>query len=503
MAHAGSAISGGFVGGPLASDPARLGSYAVDLAASFPQWVRRRKTTFSFVDEATVILRRSVDIVLPARNWFGAGPPAADSIIYVPLDIFRKETLSGFSTFDGNGDALSVLNTEENATLTSEGLSAFADGNHGGQKGKFLDAIREVVVAETAAEGKAAYDRTMAGDLQQVLPAGGQYDALLQDLQASFLLLVPVPYRPGANHIFKVEWSTPYRWREPGIGSALRTIAASLGMADQELRFSDLPIGFAHGTHFEFRSPAGVRNRETVLTVDQPATDEERGSLPARRTVYIKPHANVNVSIRDKADVVKCRSDVASVILRLRPHRGGTFLAIVVVAWLTAALLLVISERLARLDGQTSAGVVLALPAVLTAYLVRTGEHPIASRLRAGIRMVGLLIAGLALTAAILIGVGELREPQPARPQAAECRPQAVGAQPARRAVNAAEELACSVSPEDPADPVANASLQRAVAILGSVAAAAAILLSAGLLLTHLATRSAARNAARQQIGTT
>jgi len=450
---------------------------AIDLAASFPQWVRRRKTTYRFVDESTVTLRQSIDLVLPDADWF-ADPPQLRDTIYIPLHILRKETLTGFSVTDREGLPVSVLNTHENATLVTEGFGALINPDAPGAA-----ALRAVVLAETPVAGSERLE-----DLPEGLVPGGQYQALLHDLAVGFLVLVPVSYEADANHIFKLEWSATYGWAQRGFGGGLRSVAASFGLADKVLEFPDLPVGFAHGTHFEFDAPEGVRNLETKL---EPVEDdgEVEGQPSHRRIAYAKPQANVNISIRDPTNVVACRSDLAKVTLRLRPRRGGTFLAIVVVAWLTVALLATIAARLSHLDVQTGSAVVLVLPAVLAAFLAREGEHAIAGRLRMGVRVCGLLIAALAFGAAILIGVGELRESAPAVAQRLRCS--ATNDVAGRRV--ALQRLDCNTVPALEPEAHASPGVQTTVWVLCVVAGSIALVLSVGLWSTSHASRRATR----------
>lgn len=485
-------LSTGFAGGPLTNDPAQLGFIALDLAASFPEWVRRSKTTYRFLDERTVQLHRSIDLVLPDLEWFAGVPPEPGQTIYVPLDIFRKQTLAGFSMADADGRPVSVLNTHENGTLATEGFSALVDRYAAPHPpGSFREPLRRIIFAPDADAGNQAF--AAAKELRQVLP-DDQYEALLEDLGGGFLMLVPLKYEPDANHIFKMDWSVPYAWTKPGLGGTLRSIAASLALADKELNFPELSIGFAQGTHFEFRAPESVRNLETILAVDQHDIDHGRVELKRRRVVYAKPQANVNVSVRSATGAVASRSDLGSVTLKLRPRRGGVFLAIVIVAWLTTLLLATIASRVGQLDAQTSSAVVLVLPAVLAAYLAREGEHAIAGRLRAGIRVGGLLISALAFTAGMLIGVGELREPARAGPQAIECGPQD-GTARSLRPLSQLERVECTLAAPRVSQPMANEGLQTAIWSLAGVAALIAVLLSTGLWSTHRATRAAAASA--------
>jgi hypothetical protein len=478
-------LSTGFAGGPLSNDPAQLGFIALDLAASFPEWIRRRKTTYRFLDERTVQLHRSIDLVLPDLDWF-AWAPKAGQTIYVPLDIFQKETLAGFTIANADGAAVSLLNTHENGTLATEGFSALVDRYADSEPpGSFRQSLGEIIFAVDADAGNRAF--AAAEELRKILP-DDQYEALLEDLGGGFLILVPLEYQPDANHIFKIDWSVPYSWSKPGLGGTLRSVAASLGLADKELNFPELSIGFSQGTHFEFRAPESVRNLETILAVDQYDPDRGRVALERRRVVYAKPQANVNVSVRSATEAVASRSDLGSVTVKLRPRRGGVFLAIVIVAWLTTLVLAAIASRVGQLDAQTSSAVVLVLPAVLAAYLAREGEHAIAGRLRAGIRVGGLLISALAFAAGILIGVGELREPARTGSQAIECRQRTP---PLHELPRPFDRLDCRLGAADAPRPEANPDLQATVWSLAGSAGLIALVLSAGLWSTHRATRAA------------
>lgn len=385
---------------------------------------------------------------------------------------------------------MSVLNTHENGTLATEGFSALVDRYAPNDApGSFREPLSKIIFAADADEGKEAFDD--ASRLRSVLP-DDQYEALLEELGSGFLMLVPLKYEPDANHIFKIDWSTPYAWSKPGFGGRLRSVATSLALADKELEFPDLSIGFAQGTHFEFHAPDSVRNIETVLSVDQyDAGHDELVENERRRVVYGKPQANVNVAVRNATDPVASRSDLATVTLKLRPRRGGAFLAIVVVAWLTSLLLATIASRIGQLDVQASSAVVLVLPAVLAAYLAREGEHAIESRLRAGIRVGGLVISALAFAAGILIGVGELRQPTRAGAQAIECGSRD-GTVPPFRPLSQLARVECTLSAPRVPQAKANEGIQQAIWTLAGVATLVSVVLSTGLWSTHRATRAAA-----------
>lgn len=386
-----------------------LGTHAVWLGMSLPEWMRRRKTTYSFIDEATLALRITIDFSLPNPSWFLVEPPAEGAPIYVPLQIASKEHLSSFRVLDDSGGSVSVLNAAENGQLAVDGFMAVMPDVADVDVSELREPIERIVTARNVRAGLAAFEEAMRGPLGRVL-GQDQERALLRDLATGYLVLVAVPYVPGAHHVYELQWSHRFVWTLAGVGGGMRALAASLGIVSKALRLEDLPIGWARSTHFEFLPPEDVRCVETVLATKQ--YDPEVGGpieIARRRVVAGDSQPTVSVPIRDTVTPVACRADVGTVSLRMRPRRSGTFMAIATVAFITTALLFVMAERLARLDAESSSAIMLVLPALLAAFLARSGEHAIASRLLVGVRLLGLFVAALAIVAAVLIGVGELR----------------------------------------------------------------------------------------------
>ncbi len=471
----------------LVGDVERLGVIAVDLAANMPAWTRRRKTTYSFIDADTVLHRRSIDLILPDADWFPGGAPDENELIYVPLGIAEKDTLAGFGMTDRNGAAVSVLSTHENGQLATAGFNALIDGYLASRPlaaHAFKQPLRRIVTAPNGSEGARELASAMEAGLAAVLSTADQYRTLLEDLSTGFMVLVGVPYKPGVNHLFKLEWTQSYLWSSPGVGGGLRALAASLGLVNKELTFARLEVGGAFSTIFEFIQPEDVRILRTTLAI------ERLGAEP--QTVGPRPHVVVNARVVDPQNPIANRSDRGTVRLALRSRRGGSFLAIVVLGWLTVIALWAVTGRLAELDAQTTSAVILVLPAVLSAYLIRQGEHAIAGRLLAGVRGCGLGIAGMALVAAMLIGVGDLRRDPVPRPSTLHCSTVSATLGPHPEPVPTVMGMRCDVPAAKPL--AARASHLRGVVEKMSVAATAlALLLSIGALSTWYATRKALR----------
>lgn len=68
-----------------------------------------------------MLQRQSVDFALRAEHFPTGAVPVEDQVIFVPLNIARKEPLTGLSVFDEDRRAVSLLNTAENAALATPG----------------------------------------------------------------------------------------------------------------------------------------------------------------------------------------------------------------------------------------------------------------------------------------------------------------------------------------------------------------------------------------------
>lgn len=95
---------------------------AVQLALTFPMWVRRRKWTFTYVDDTTIRQRQSIDFRFPQPEQFGQLAPAPGDEILVPLWISNKTPLNDLDIFDEEGRTMSMRNQRENGEVAALGM---------------------------------------------------------------------------------------------------------------------------------------------------------------------------------------------------------------------------------------------------------------------------------------------------------------------------------------------------------------------------------------------
>ncbi|MGO9487815.1 MAG: hypothetical protein ACLQBB_02160, partial [Solirubrobacteraceae bacterium] len=213
----------------------------------------------------------------------------------------------------------------------------------------------------------------------------------------------------------------------------------SLGLKDARTIHKRLSLGWSRSYHFEVDAPAEIRvpavrlRAQYIETGKQLALIGEAGEAPVIDVYARRPTEQVlagpeapNPKTRppvlpDAGDdgsasallalahssrptaVNRADQGTGEVKMRLDPY--GTFLVAVIISTLTAVLLLFARPRLAQLDGQTAAALLLALPVLTLGYLTRPGEHALATRLLTGVRL-GALIVGICslLVAGLLAG---------------------------------------------------------------------------------------------------
>ncbi|HMJ35734.1 MAG TPA: hypothetical protein VK501_17655 [Baekduia sp.] len=328
--------------------PEDLGVIAVQLALSFPQWVRRRRFVVGYVDDTTIQQRMSVDFLLPPPEWFwSTTAPRQGDRIYVPIHLAKKETLDQFTAFDEDGRRLTMLATADNGSLAIAGLLPLVRGR---AVGRLTAAEREVIEPQLEAELRKvvmAPERpdappvedvlasAFAGPLGRILTVEDEVRAIVRDLAGGFLMLVPVTYEPGVDRLLKAEWDIPNYWRgrrdttRPAL-LWLQSALASIGWADKRQNIPDLQLGWARSTHVEVVAPEDVEMSAVTLEAWQYEPGE---SAPARtaRTVFDKPRATINIAPLVAFDPFErdanVREQAARKLLQARPDRTAAVVA--------------------------------------------------------------------------------------------------------------------------------------------------------------------------------
>lgn len=502
---------------PVLAEAGVLAATAVELASRFATWVRRRKWTLEYVDDTTIRQRMSIDFRLPPEDRLAA-PPGRGQTIFVPLWIPKKGPLTNLDVRDEEDRAVAVLNRVENGRVTARGLQFLMLGIAAGKSVDVDETDLATVLSEivTARPGDAESRLEGAlGSTLAMLEKGDEYETFVRELARGFLLMVPLPYEPGRDRILKLAFDTPQLWHgeEPDWRERWRSLRASLGLADKSQQFEELPIGLARGNHFQLNAPPGVKLAEAWIDVWQHYPDptgdvisRNEQASPREQSVFDRPRAELNVSPRavydpdlpdlpDEGeaarrtaygDLLAGMADKANLHVRFIPRASDVFAGALVTCVLTIPLLWVVDRRLIQLDGQTSAALLLALPAILAAFLARPGEHAFAARLIFGVRLTALVVGTCALGVAAVIGAGGIREGSPAPARSATAVP--CGGRGFARLPPApgwARTVVCRTPTRSHVH--ANATAQRSVTGLAVIATLGTVLLLVGFVRTLLA----------------
>jgi hypothetical protein len=534
------ATQGGHAKAPQVAECDALAATAVQLALSFPTWVRRRKWTFTYIDDTTLREQLSVCFRLPGDSELVLA--AGLATILVPLWIPNKVLLTNVDARDEIGAAISIVSARETVEAAVGGLYLIFKAEALGTGARFddkavLEALRAIITAPYIPIGRPGHDQL--GQLVKAnreiiqrstgLPRDERFE-LLDELAEGFLLMVPVAYDPGRDRVLKVSFDAAHAWH-PGGGSRGQKLwfsgLASLGLREKEQAVAHgFSIGQSISSHFQVAAPPDVDLAKAWLEVGQydpedPLQNDSEHPAPSlprvcRKPVVDRPVAELNVGVKAQwdfacppqpepepgsseaaqaeaayRDLLACRGDRATLWVRFALPTRGVFVVACVVSLLSAAMLLVASLRLTQFDRQASGSLLLALPGALAAYLARPGEHAFATRLLAGVRFCALAVGVCALIVAALIQADLTRavvQPE-ASLHGVRCHSSTLRRARSGHSVPARLRISCAggVTQPAPGSPQATSTARAVAFVCTAVASALTVLLCCGLARTFRA----------------
>lgn len=400
--------------------PARLslediGAIAVELAFDW-SWIDRREQFIEFVEATTVRRNTRVHFTFPQALVRDA---QRGTLIAVPLDILLKgDVLLHAEVRDEDDRLLSPLNKDKNGALSGYGLAAF----FGRRMGAAFPIGAADLMMTVAANGggkaqKALVELLDMPALSAYLTADPEQEVqaklLTDDLKDGFLWAVMVEYRPGEMRVLEYAYDVRQAWRDPN-ATKLDKVAVAVGALPRRITFSNTEIGRAVSHHIEVIAPeetdiAGARIKadrydsaaKAIKTLQQDADKQSR----SRAQFHVPLLAGIEASndAERARKRVLGRADNASVTVALMPRAGGVLAAVLLSSAATSAALIAFAFSLTHLDGQTSGAILLLIPVVVAAYLIREGEHPYTTRSLVGIRALAAISAVCGFLVALII----------------------------------------------------------------------------------------------------
>jgi hypothetical protein len=372
------------------------------------RWVHRRTELISFIDENSTRRHISVDFTLPELpdNMLGIDI-GGERIAYVPLTLLRKRVLSDFSLCDEEGRTLPLLTRTQNADIAVAMLLHLAQVV---LDTPLLDDVREDLqtIAGPIKEAEEAFERLNSDDAthpsytqRRALLAEPRMRALMEDFVHSFLFLVPMPAQHGKRRIIKFSYE-----EEPGLRvrpnhGKLHWLTQTVGCAPISYLIPSSSIGDSASFHAEIFVPEELEITRT-RTIDL-----KRHEVLSDR---IEPVGAQRVHVYSPNEQ---RTIWGLVEVSVLVARKGLLMASVVVSLLTSIMLTTTFLNLTATSKSTDAAsaFLLAIPAIFSGYLLRPDEHPLVTKLFAGLRMLVLTSGLCALVACGLLIIGVTGKP--------------------------------------------------------------------------------------------
>jgi hypothetical protein len=404
-------------------------------------WVHRRVELVRFVDQSTVLRQTSVDFTLPTQKTDNLRRlhPAV-----VPLGMLKKRDLSHFSMWDEESRRLVLFTTEQNGYFAAAALVALARSTRrkldiaDDVPADVLATLREVArqperkarvllrclvhgVAHVEGDGgglrafqnRDGEDNAELRDLVKRLRAHSAYSTklmaakslsgLAEELASQFIVLTELRDGNGEpdvlrRRLLKYSYEEPPASYSPPGHFAMRIASGFVyraGLWPEKRTLDRVPVGTAHSYHVEVEAPDDVELTGAALVAEDPVL---AGEQPKRSKATGPELQRVHLRVSGAP-----RAYSGPVWVRFRAVRAGLLLAALITAWLVVALLSLGQGQLSNLEGsniEAAAALLVALPTILAAYLLRSGEHRLASRLLTGPRLLLLGSAACCFVAA-------------------------------------------------------------------------------------------------------
>lgn len=361
-------ISSTFLPQYSVSDTAQIAAVEANLVLLWNVWVLRRVETIAFLDETTIRRSMSIDFTFPNL-------PAAVQPFPMPLGLRKKGMLRGFQLYDEEGRVLPLLTRAQSTEMEYHILAGAVQLmlRRRGESGR-LDEIRRGLLHSVAdgdadASHEAEIKAREAFQLVSVEPTSPdeeqQVNSLLTDVARNVIVFVPLMYEPGRRRVIKMAWEE----------DVLKPEAFS---RRKPLTISVLGLGIAGSYHAEVRAPAELvfddRSNSEVLHVEIRGHDLFAHAIPTRRgewgtvACYFKLDPDGIARTASYASVVTSLILIGGLALRFgfQIHPGGT----------------------------AASAILVALPGIFAAHLLRTGEHGLVERF-ARIQQLGIFAASM------------------------------------------------------------------------------------------------------------
>jgi hypothetical protein len=364
----------------VASEPdVDLGVALFLMLAQPSDWVHRRVEHVSFVDASNLHRRTSLDLSIPDNDLLFYG-----HVGIIPLALLTKRVLVEVDVTDESGASLPVLTRSQNAFVAWSLLAAVASYDLVATLGEDVS-LSPAIINELRGLALAS-ERTGSTLLESILSSSrsdvqrevlGSEDSLFAgiagELAVNFLLLTELEPEPKQRRIVKFSYIQPLQSRP---GRSWDRLMGRIGWRPIQFDFEIPAVGEARSYHFEFVPPEGLDTFAGEVLV----TDGARETIDDAQIVGNRAHVYIPNESPEATGIVS---------LWLKPPRVGLLRALLMTSLVITTVLWLFFLKLFEIKGDAGSAILLGIPGVVATFIVRPGEHRLASDLLLGIRALG------------------------------------------------------------------------------------------------------------------
>ncbi|WP_156664811.1 hypothetical protein [Mycobacterium sp. 852002-51057_SCH5723018] len=405
-----------------------VGKYFLDLISD-PLWVRRRVETVELTSTVRFERRVSLDIdVIDLVARAEASGIHAPSKLFLPLTLFEKRLLIDFDVVDSTGKTLSLVTSDEDShaalaviLATADSLGVDPSGFSAGMVAKLYDIVRNspdpvdaAIIANASSVEQRQYvsgwnlrNASRAEEIAwRAVFAQPNFAGRVAEFTTHYMPIVSIPAEPSPQVI-------KYRTVESELitDTSGWTWGERIGWDRVYFAVATPSIGRARREHVRIDAPRGVfAVSADVRTVtgeaeQGPLTPQTSGDTflgrvtPERALVYTQGRTESG----GHEVVVGFRPAVTG--FRTPAVLGALFSALILLAGAAGQWVRGFLGTIAEHSAEPAVALLIVIPSLLAAYLVREEEHEIRSKLLAipryfvGGTSVLTLIAAIAMIA--------------------------------------------------------------------------------------------------------
>lgn len=377
-----------------------------------PRWIHRRVESAVLQDESTIRRHLTVDFEVPNQDS-DAGDPCL-----LPLVLLRKSPpVLHIDLKDEEGKSLPLLTRSENAQISARALASVVEHAIGAHAHPLLmQTCRRIAVEPppAAAEAFGSLLDILRSHTTNLSPQQryrrslrvGRAIQIARSMIGNSVIWVPVGNARSDRRVVKFAYDEPLQILS-GIWARVGTF---LGFRSLLVAFATPHLRDAGTYHFQMSVPAELELRHLSFEADvREMRDPSTSRRPSFQRVF-RREAHLYINLRDTETRYSDRIQV-----RVRPGRRGflsfaTSASLLITALLTSAWFLH-DDIVADSGGEIASPVLLLIPALLVAVVVRPGEHAFTGYLLTGPRYLMLAAGVFSAVAAGALAVLEPEDP--------------------------------------------------------------------------------------------